>query len=88
MYYPVAKQAFAHVQSSIVANFARRTYPLFPSASGGIVLCPTGNGLIAALDATTLSLLWCFSYAPAQATTDVNRRMRNQQQIFPGQTVS
>jgi len=74
----IAKQTFAHASSSITAEFVRRTYPLFPSASSGIVLCPSGNGLIAALDATTLSPIWCFSYAAAPTSNTVNRMMRNQ----------
>ena len=74
----IAQQAFAHVQPSITMNLVRRTYPLFPSASDGIVICPTGNGLIAALDATTLLPLWCFSYASEQTPPDANnRRMQN-----------
>ncbi|MCL2710222.1 MAG: PQQ-binding-like beta-propeller repeat protein [Planctomycetaceae bacterium] len=84
----IAKQAFAHAQSSLSANFVRRTYPLFPSASGGVVCCPTGNGLVTALDATTLAPLWCFSYASALATTDANRRMQNLQRIAPAGNVS
>ena len=84
----IARQAFSHVQSSITANVVRRTYPLFPSASGGIVICPTGNGLVAALDATTLVPIWCFTYAPAQATTSANRRMLNQQRMLPMMNVS
>ena len=84
----IARQAFSHVQSSLSANMVRRTYPLFPSASEGIVICPTGNGLIAALDAVTLLPIWCFSYAPAQTSTLANRRMLNQQRMLPTMNVS
>lgn len=73
----ITQQAFAHVQPSIALNLLRRAYPLFPSASGGIVICPTGNGLVTALDATTLVPIWCFSYVTEQAAPDGNRRMQN-----------
>ena len=79
----IARQTFAHAQSPMSANIVRRSYPLFPSASGGIVICPTGNGLIAALDAVTLSPIWCFTYAPAQAAASANRMIQNQQRIAP-----
>ena len=84
----VAQQVFAQMPFSILANFVRRIYPLFPSASDGIVICPTGNGLVAALDATTLSPIWCFSYAAAQTNTPTNRMMRNQQRMLPSPNIN
>jgi len=80
----IARQPFARVSDSFTAPDIRRTYPLFPSASEGIVICPTGNGLIAALDATTLTPIWCYSYAPAVKVTNPNDRnaaaaLRNRQ---------
>ena len=70
----IARQPFAQAADSIVLNTIRRTYPLFPSASGGIVICPTGSGLIVALDAATLTPLWCYSYSPATRTVEPNNR--------------
>jgi len=84
----IARQAFAHAQSSVTANIVRRAYPLFPSTSGGIVVCPTGNGLVAALDAVTLLPIWCFSYAPAQTSTPANIRMPNLQRMLPMMNVN
>ena len=84
----VAKQAFSHASSSITANFARRTYPLFPSASGGLLICPASNGLVAALDATTLSPVWCYTYAPIPAVNVANRRIQNQRMNNPTMNVS
>ena len=80
----VGKQAFAHSQHSVAANAVRRTYPLFPSASEGIVICPTGNGLVAALDATTLSPIWCYTYPPTSSNSVGGRRGQMQQQLVPG----
>ena len=65
----IARQPFAQSTASLSVNIVRRTYPLFPSASEGIVICPTGCGLIAALDTTTLAPVWCFSYVPLPVST-------------------
>ncbi|MDR0391382.1 MAG: PQQ-binding-like beta-propeller repeat protein, partial [Planctomycetaceae bacterium] len=43
-------------------DFFRNFYCLTPSASNGIIFCPTGTGMVIAVDATTVSPLWCFSY--------------------------
>ncbi|MDR1290008.1 MAG: PQQ-binding-like beta-propeller repeat protein, partial [Planctomycetaceae bacterium] len=55
----------------------RYLYGLTPSAANGIIFCPTGLGMIFAIDATTVTPLWCFSYeqTPTQEDTqDPNRR--------------
>ena|GEM_PF-2500352 len=80
----IARQPFARAADSFVQTDIRRTYPLFPAASEGLVICPTGNGLIAALDAATLTPVWCYTYAPAVRVTNPNDRnalmaMRNRQ---------
>ena len=72
----IARQTIAHPPSSMTADVVRRTYPMFPSASGGIVICPSGSKLVVALDATTLAPIWCFSYAP-QTPSPTNRTIRN-----------
>ncbi|MDR1477413.1 MAG: hypothetical protein LBJ00_00550 [Planctomycetaceae bacterium] len=50
-------------------NYLRYFYGLTPSASSGIIFCPTGLGMVVALDATTMSPLWCFSYTPSNPPT-------------------
>ncbi|MDR3234659.1 MAG: hypothetical protein LBT46_13540 [Planctomycetaceae bacterium] len=62
----------------IETDLLRRTYPLIPSAYGGIMLCPTGSGLTVALDAATLSVLWCYNYVAAPNETPNDRLMHNQ----------
>ncbi|MDR1964535.1 MAG: PQQ-binding-like beta-propeller repeat protein [Planctomycetaceae bacterium] len=53
----------------------RKYYGLIPSASDGMILCPTGIGLVVALDATTMVPVWCFSYL---ATEKEDSNVRNQ----------
>ena len=85
----IAQQPFAQSTASLSVNTVRRTYPLFPSASEGLVICPTGCGLVTALDATTLAPVWCYSYVPLSVPTP-NQGNRNpimprfQQQMFMG----
>jgi outer membrane protein assembly factor BamB/tetratricopeptide (TPR) repeat protein len=79
----IAKQPFALSAFPITSNVVRRTYPLLPSVSEGIVICPSGNGIITALDASTLSPIWCYTYAPAKANTPANRAVLRQMQMFP-----
>ena len=58
-------------------DYLRRYYGLTPSAANGILYCPTGLGMVAALDATTTVPLWCFSYfTPPKEDPNV-RNMRN-----------
>ena len=87
----IARQSLAHVSDSLATSVARRTYPLFPSASEGIVICPTGNGLMTALDATTLAPIWCFSYAALRTPNPDDRNARNmllnQQRMLAGGNV-
>ena len=73
----IARQTFAQPTTSLASSFVRRTYPLFPSASGGMIICPTGNGLIVALDATTLEPIWCYSYVSAQKSNQADNNPRN-----------
>jgi outer membrane protein assembly factor BamB/tetratricopeptide (TPR) repeat protein len=66
----------------------RKYYGLTPSASEGLILCPTGIGLVVALDATTMTPVWCFSYLAAEKE-DPNarnqlRQIRNRQFQFGG----
>ncbi|MDR2116119.1 MAG: PQQ-binding-like beta-propeller repeat protein [Planctomycetaceae bacterium] len=53
----------------------RKYYGLIPSASDGLILCPTGIGFVVALDAATMTPVWCFSYRAAEKE-DAN--VRNQ----------
>ncbi|MDR0336906.1 MAG: PQQ-binding-like beta-propeller repeat protein [Planctomycetaceae bacterium] len=53
----------------------RKYYGLIPSASNGLILCPTGIGFVVALDVATMTPVWCFSYL---ATEKENGNTRNQ----------
>jgi outer membrane protein assembly factor BamB len=82
----IRRAVLAQASRPIETDFLRRTYPLTPSAYGGLVICPTGSGLTVALDAATLSPLWCYNYTVPQAETPNVRLIRNQIQhlVMPG----
>ncbi|MDR0705661.1 MAG: PQQ-binding-like beta-propeller repeat protein [Planctomycetaceae bacterium] len=56
----------------------RKYYGLTPSASDGLILCPTGIGLVVALDATTMTPVWCFSYLMEEKAEKEDPNARNQ----------
>ena len=60
------------------SDYLRRYYGLTPSAANGILYCPTGLGMVIALDATTAAPLWCFSYlTPPKDDPDNRNNFRN-----------
>lgn len=74
----LAQQPLSQVQTAFEADWLRRYYGLMPSASGGIVVCPTSTGLVFAFDAATLSPLWCFSYfTPSDESVEQQNRFAN-----------
>lgn len=73
----LSQQPLIQTQTPFETDWLRRYYGLTPAASGGILICQTALGMIVALDAGTLSPLWCFSYAQLP---DENENLRNQLQ--------
>ncbi len=66
-------------------DFLRRYYGLTPSAANGILLCPTGLGMVVALDATTAAPLWCFSYlTPSREDPNARNNFRNMRSFHYG----
>ncbi len=60
-------------------DWLRRYYGLTPTSANGILFCPTALGMIIAVDATTGSPLWCFSYLnPPKDDPNDRNNMRNQ----------
>jgi len=62
-------QQIALVDQSIDQATRRRTAALTPSFADGILLCPTANGAVVAVELATWSLLWGFPY-PQQIMTN------------------
>lgn len=69
----ITRQPILLVQTPFETDWLRRYYGLIPSASGGILFCPTGLGMVGAFDASTASPLWCFSYRKTFAKEPENR---------------
>ena len=71
------QQQLAVVDQSIYHDLLRRVSGVSPSYGDGILICPTSNRSIVALDLTTRSLLWGYSYADVvRADLEVPNRFR------------
>jgi outer membrane protein assembly factor BamB len=64
----LSKIPLAQPAQRLETNVLRGLYCLTPSASNGIIFCPTGLGMVVAVDATTVTPLWCFSYEQVSQT--------------------
>ncbi|MDR3110472.1 MAG: PQQ-binding-like beta-propeller repeat protein [Planctomycetaceae bacterium] len=51
-------------------DYLRRFYSATPSYSNGLVICPTGVGVIAAFDSLTAEPVWCFQYVKENEKKD------------------
>jgi outer membrane protein assembly factor BamB len=69
--------------SPIGFDEARRMYGLSPSYAGGLLICPTGDGMVVAVDPLRRRMEWFQQYQTQPATTDprMARMMRMQIQI-------
>lgn len=61
--------AIAHPARPILADAARRLAGATPSMAGGILICPTSAGAVAAVDPATRSLVWGCEYPRYDAGT-------------------
>ena len=60
---PLWTQQLANVNRDILNDPLRRLSGVAPSYADGILVCPTGNKSIVALEAATRSLLWGYTYS-------------------------
>ena len=69
--------------SSIGFDEARRMYGLSPSYAGGLLICPTGDGMVVAVDPLRRRMEWFHQYQTQPATADprMARMMRIQIQL-------
>ena len=56
-------QQIALVEQDVLRDPARRWTAVSPSYADGILVCPTANGAIVAIELATRSLLWGYQYA-------------------------
>lgn len=63
-------QPVAEAQVGVEADPVRRLWPIQPSVSEGIVVCPTNVGWLVALEQSSRSVLWAERYAPVRESGD------------------
>jgi outer membrane protein assembly factor BamB len=56
----------ANIEPNAMSNGERQMLGVTPSFADGVLVCPAALGVVAAVDLTTRSLLWGYSYAPAR----------------------
>ncbi|MEA1950389.1 MAG: PQQ-binding-like beta-propeller repeat protein, partial [Planctomycetota bacterium] len=67
-------QPLAMAQTSILLDWPRRLRAVAPSYADGILICPTGNGAIVAVEEATHSLLWGHAFAEESKKAAVQQR--------------
>ncbi|MDR1484554.1 MAG: PQQ-binding-like beta-propeller repeat protein [Planctomycetaceae bacterium] len=72
----LSRVPIAQMTRQLEKDLLRGLYCLTPSASNGIVFCPTGGGMVVAVDAVSVSPIWCFSYEQTPAVDPNNNGMR------------
>lgn len=81
----IAQQPILQPPTSFETDWLRRYYGLTPSASDGLILCPTGLGMVVALDADTAIPTWCFSYStPVEEDPNERNRFQNNRYFHYG----
>ena len=73
----------SNVDREISGSPLRQIVGLTPSASGGILVCPTGHGTLAAVDPASQSLIWGFAYDLGSSTRGSLNGMIQQFRVNP-----
>lgn len=61
-------QQLAVVEQSILQDPLRRMSGIAPSYADGVLVCPTSNGAVVAVQLATRSLLWGYQYASSESS--------------------
>ncbi|MBN2292243.1 MAG: PQQ-binding-like beta-propeller repeat protein [Pirellulales bacterium] len=70
-------QPLAMSEFDILQNWPRRLRAVTPSYADGILVCPTGNGAVVAVEEATHSLLWGYPF-PEESKKNSSGRLRQQ----------
>jgi outer membrane protein assembly factor BamB len=56
------RQQLANLETGVQLDLRRRVQALMPSYEGGMLICPTGAGLVVGVDLSKRSLAWAYEY--------------------------
>ncbi|HYO23883.1 MAG TPA: PQQ-binding-like beta-propeller repeat protein, partial [Lacipirellulaceae bacterium] len=81
------RQQLANLDSGVMMDMRRRLQSLAPSYDGGILVCPTGAGLVVGVDLSQRSLAWAYQFAslPQAGQMPRSARVRGDAAVTPGQ---
>jgi outer membrane protein assembly factor BamB len=68
----------AVVERNVFDNTQRRLAGVSPSYADGVLVCPTGAGMVVGVDLTTRSMLWGRTYGAAEPDASMPRAIRMQ----------
>ena len=74
-------QPLAVVESEILQDRMRRLTAAVPSYADGVLICPTGNGAVVAVEEATHSLLWGYAF-PEETNNDRFGQFQRQQALM------
>ncbi|MCX7426621.1 MAG: PQQ-binding-like beta-propeller repeat protein [Planctomycetia bacterium] len=80
-------QQIAMVEQDVLRDESRRQAAVSPSYGDGVLVCPTANGAIVAIELATRSLLWGYQYAQKDPRR-VARRVIAGGMMVPGSPVT
>jgi outer membrane protein assembly factor BamB len=67
------RQQLANLETGVQLDLRRRVQALMPSYDGGMLVCPTGAGLVVGVDLSKRSLAWAYQYEGAPPIEAVYR---------------
>lgn len=76
------RQQLVHLERGVAVDRNRRLQASMPSYDAGILVCPTGAGVVIGLDLGKRSLSWAYRYAPK---AEPDRRRRNSRSVYQRQ---
>lgn len=75
------RQQLANLETGIALDMRRRLQAAMPSYDGGVLVCPTGAGVVVGVDLAKQALAWAYSYQPA-ARPSLRSRMLTAQAML------
>jgi len=69
------RQLLAHLEAPVMLDLDRRLQSSMPSYDNGILICPTGAGLVVGVDLAERSLQWAYRYGTSARINGLSQSM-------------
>ncbi len=71
------RQQLAHLELGILEDTSRRLQAIMPSYDAGILVCPTGAGVVVGIDLAKRALAWAYRYPTRSRQAMLSLQQRN-----------